>query len=42
MAGTAQDTKNELVYFTLYKVLVKSNWWSIINAAFWLFELLLG
>ena len=26
----------------IYIYLVKSNWWSIINAAFWLVELLVG
>ena len=34
--------KNRLFFFTMQILLVKSNWWSIINAAFGLVEVLLG
>ena len=33
---------NEVIYIYIYIYLVKSNKWSIINATFWLVELLLG
>ena len=49
--GFSSDHKNSLnqtlmvryrrVVHRRYALLVKSNWWSIINAAFWLVELLL-
>ena len=46
--GAAKDREVAIVLLpwavrhTSYLLLVKSNWWSIINAAFWLVELLLG